>query len=313
MTLPVADMGRPGGGGIGRPPVVVGRGGAAGRGVDGGVEGAVGPPTRASAGRGAGSGRPLEMIGPELEIVRSLEIVAAGGASATGAGRATGAASACVGAGDAATAGSATGAAGSAAGGASATTGSGSATTSAGASATDAVSTETASTGAASTGAVVTVSASTGVCAAGCAATSGSTTGVTAGVSAGASAGAGAAASAGAGSAEATVSVLAAAFLAGLPAFSGSGGCSSRVRPSRTARRRTMSAYASANEEEWLLTGTPSALARSTVSALVMPSSCASSCTRMFFATLRFNLSLCAVSQGRRRSPPAQFVNSCRS
>ena len=37
-------------------------------------------------------------------------------------------------------------------------------------------------------------------------------------------------------------------------AFFGSSGCSSRVRPSRMALRRTWSAYASSSEEEWLLT-----------------------------------------------------------
>jgi hypothetical protein len=54
------------------------------------------------------------------------------------------------------------------------------------------------------------------------------------------------------------VASLAAAFLAGaffLDAFFGSSGCSSRVRPSRIAFRRTWSAYASSSEEEWLLTG----------------------------------------------------------
>ncbi len=42
------------------------------------------------------------------------------------------------------------------------------------------------------------------------------------------------------------------------PRPAGSGGCSSRVSPSRTARRRTMSAYASLSDDEWLFTGTPS-------------------------------------------------------
>ena len=72
---------------------------------------------------------------------------------------------------------------------------------------------------------------------------------------------------------------LAAAFFAGF----GSSGCSGRVRPSRMARRRTMSAYASLSDDEWLFTGTPSLTESSTASALVMPSSLASSCTRMFF------------------------------
>jgi hypothetical protein len=78
----------------------------------------------------------------------------------------------------------------------------------------------------------------------------------------------------------AAAAFLAAAFLTGF----GSSGCSSRVRPSRTARRRIMSAYASLSDDEWLFTGTPSADARSIASAFVIPSSLASSCTRMFFA-----------------------------
>ncbi len=73
---------------------------------------------------------------------------------------------------------------------------------------------------------------------------------------------------------------LAAAFLAGF----GSSGCSARVSPSRIARRRIMSAYASLSDDEWLFTGTPSFPARSIASAFVIPSSLASSCTLMFFA-----------------------------
>ena len=49
-----------------------------------------------------------------------------------------------------------------------------------------------------------------------------------------------------------------AAFLAG---FCGSSGCSSRIRPSRSALRRTRSAWASTMLDEWLLTPIPSALA----------------------------------------------------
>jgi hypothetical protein len=74
-------------------------------------------------------------------------------------------------------------------------------------------------------------------------------------------------------------------FAAGFVSSAGSSGCTSRMRPSRSARRRTMSAYASSRAEAWVLIGTPSVLQRSTVSALVMPSSFASSCTRIFFAT----------------------------
>ncbi len=304
MTLPVADVGRPGGGGIGRPLGVAGRGGAAGRGAAAGADGA---PTRASAGRGACSGRPLEMIGPWLEMVRSLEVGATAGAFAVavsgGAVTRAGATGAACGvsatAGTGSPAGSAATGAGSGAG-SDTTTGSGVATT--GVASTTGVST----TGGTSTGATGVGSATTGA------------VGVSTGATSATAATSGVLACSGGASTEASsvADEEAAAFLVGfvaLPGFSGSGGCASRVRPSRTARRRTMSAYASANDDEWLLTGTPSALARSTVSALVMPSSCASSCTRMFFATLRFNLSLCAVSQGRGRSPPAQFVNSCRS
>jgi hypothetical protein len=72
---------------------------------------------------------------------------------------------------------------------------------------------------------------------------------------------------------------LAAAFLASL----GSSGCSARVSPSRWARRRIMSAYASFRDEEGLLADKWSSPASSNVSALVIPSSLASSCSRMFF------------------------------
>jgi hypothetical protein len=70
---------------------------------------------------------------------------------------------------------------------------------------------------------------------------------------------------------------LAAAFLAGFFSGFGSSGCSSRVSPSRWARRRTMSAYASLRDEEWLFTGTPRTPQRSITSAFVIPSSLASS------------------------------------
>lgn len=71
---------------------------------------------------------------------------------------------------------------------------------------------------------------------------------------------------------------LAAAFLAGA---SGSSGCTSRTRPSRSALRRTRSACASTTLEEWLFTPIPSATHRSRVSLFVRPSSRASSYTRM--------------------------------
>ena len=72
---------------------------------------------------------------------------------------------------------------------------------------------------------------------------------------------------------------LATAFLG----FSGSGGCSARVSPSRSALRRTRSACGSSMLDEWLLTPMPSATERSSVSLFVIPSSLASSWSRMFF------------------------------
>ena len=57
-----------------------------------------------------------------------------------------------------------------------------------------------------------------------------------------------------------------------------------RISPSRSARRRTRSACASSMLDEWLFTPMPSATARSSVSLLVMPSSLASSWTRIFAA-----------------------------
>jgi hypothetical protein len=68
-------------------------------------------------------------------------------------------------------------------------------------------------------------------------------------------------------------------FLAGLA----SSGCSGRVRPSRSARRRSRSACASISVDEWLFTPTPIASHSAIISAFVIPSSLASSCTRMFF------------------------------
>jgi hypothetical protein len=89
------------------------------------------------------------------------------------------------------------------------------------------------------------------------------------------------------------VSIFAAAFFAGaflaadffaaafLTGASGSSGCTSRTSPSRSALRRTRSAWASTTLEEWLFTPIPSATHRSKVSLLVRPSSRASSYTRM--------------------------------
>ena len=80
---------------------------------------------------------------------------------------------------------------------------------------------------------------------------------------------------------------LAAAFLAG--AFltgAGSSGCSSRTRPSRSALRRTRSAWASSILDECVLTPMPRSTARSRVSLFVRPSSFASSWTRIFAANV---------------------------
>lgn len=88
---------------------------------------------------------------------------------------------------------------------------------------------------------------------------------------------------------------FAGAFFTGLD----SSGCSSRVRPSRSARRVTMSAYASAKDEDGPFAATPSTPQRSSTSALVIPSSFASSWILIFFAaTLRFNLSLSSLPHG---------------
>jgi len=72
----------------------------------------------------------------------------------------------------------------------------------------------------------------------------------------------------------------------GLPPLAGLGssGCSGRVRPSRSARRRTRSACASSIPEECVLTPIPNARERSRVSLFVIPSSLASSWTRIFAA-----------------------------
>lgn len=79
-----------------------------------------------------------------------------------------------------------------------------------------------------------------------------------------------------------TGAFFAAAFFSGFD----SSGCSSRTRPSRSARRRTRSACASMIDDEWLFTSIPMTRQRSTASLLVRPSSLASSWTRMFFGNL---------------------------
>jgi hypothetical protein len=66
-------------------------------------------------------------------------------------------------------------------------------------------------------------------------------------------------------------------------------GCSSRTRPSRSARRRTRSACASSIPEEWVFTPMPNLRHRSRHSLFVIPSSVASSWTRIFLAKTPYN------------------------
>ena len=95
-----------------------------------------------------------------------------------------------------------------------------------------------------------------------------------------------------AGAGATSLAVAAAAFLVLLRAgLGGSSGWTSRFRPSRSALRRTRSAWASSMLEEWLLTPMPRAMLRSSASLLVRPSSLASSWTRIFPATCAVSLS----------------------
>ena len=259
MGRPVADNGREGGGGMGRP---VDETGPAGRGGGTAPPGASGRPGgagvvgRAAGGGGAagrpGVGRPLEMNPPRGVSPVASAVPAAAGAAGAGA--------------------STTGA----------TVGSGVVGAGAGVSATCGV---IGATGVSSTTSVVSVAFF---------ATAFFATAFFAG-------------SFLAGSFFA-VSFLAAAFFAGFSAASssffataffataffavvffsglGSSGCSSRIRPSRSARWRTRSACCSMIDDEWLFTSMPIDMQRSTASLLVRPSSLASSWTRMFFAKL---------------------------
>jgi hypothetical protein len=140
------------------------------------------------------------------------------------------------------------------------------------------------------------LAARAGASASGASALAAAGAGVSAGTGVSAGAGSGpalapalAAGAAAAGLAPDRVSALAAALLpplaglAGLACF-GSSGCSVRVRPSRSARRRTRSACASSMPEECVLTPMPNARERSSVSLFVIPSSLASSWTRIFAA-----------------------------
>lgn len=83
-------------------------------------------------------------------------------------------------------------------------------------------------------------------------------------------------------------------FLVG---FGSSSGCTSRLRPSRSALRRARSACASSMLEEWLLTPIPSPTHRSSVSLLVSPSSLASSWSLILAAKLKCSFGSMKVLQ----------------
>lgn len=119
-----------------------------------------------------------------------------------------------------------------------------------------------------------------GVSAAGGSAAGGSAAGTSIAGGSGASATGSAAGSSGAGAGSAAF------FLDDFLAAAGSSGCWSRIRPSRSALRRTRSAWASSIPDECVLTPIPSSSARSRVSLLVRPSSFASSWTRIFAANV---------------------------
>ncbi len=292
MGRPEADTGRltPGGGGMGRPEAETGRGApgagaapgpgrpgaAGGRGAPpwgGGPAGRCGACGAADAagrcgGMPWGSGRAATDDG-RCSLVIGRELTTRRGSSAGGAAGAAGSAAAA----------GATGAAGAAgaasAAGAGAGAGAGVGASAAGA--TGAGSTAGAGAGAGSgagAGAGATTSA-TGAGAAGAASES-------AGASDESTRLAPLAFLAGASPSGLAAAFFAAVFLAGLA----SSGCSGRVSPSRSARRRNRSAWASMIDEDWLLASTPITLHRSSTSVLVIPSSFASSCTRMFFAKL---------------------------
>ena len=313
MTLPLGDNGRPGGGGTGLPLGNRGRTGAVG-----------GPPAAASdaADPGAGSGGRPSASG------RALEILRAAGSAATGAERGSGS-----GARDAGVAGGVEETVGDS------PTGSrpSAAATTASAALIDVDTGGAASGGAGATGfdtggAGWAVGVGSEVSAAGSSAgnaggsEAGSTPTARASGSAGASTAAGAsvladcffAAAFLAGVFLAAAFFLAGAFLAAVFSFAGaffaavfltgfgSSGCSSRVKPSRSARRATMSEYASASEDEGPFAATPSTPQRSRTSWFVIPSSLASSWILIFFAaTLRFNLSQSGF--------PRRCANQCTS
>ena len=139
-----------------------------------------------------------------------------------------------------------------------------------------------ASAGAAAAGTMTSGSSATGASGSGAGAGAGAgTTGTGAGSTAAGSSISGSATATAAGSVAPAFFVVFAAAFTGFAGFS-STGCSARISPSRSARRRTRSACASSMLDEWLFTPIPSATARSSVSLLVIPSSLASSWRRIF-------------------------------
>jgi hypothetical protein len=269
MTLPDGDNGRPGGGGMTLPDGDNGRPGGVGGLALAGASPRASPGTgrveemRRDASVGVEAGGAVGACGAAGAVLAA----AAGTSGATGAGDSTGAGA---GVGEDTTAGR-----GGAAGGVSDGVTGAAAGAGAGAGA-DGASGAGATAGSDTTGAETT--------GAGASAGAGGASASTGGAS-GALEGAGAGASGFALAGSSVVVVLAA--LVALVALTGLGssGCSSRIRPSRAARRRTMSQYASCSDDEWLLAAIPRSWHKSRVSLFVIPSSFASSCNRMFFAT----------------------------
>jgi hypothetical protein len=133
--------------------------------------------------------------------------------------------------------------------------------------------------------------AAAGGCAAGADSAGAGATGAAAagaaGVGAGVGVGAGATSGAGAGVATGLATGLGAGAGAGSALGSGAGsGSGSRMSPSRSALRRTRSAWASSMLDECVFTAMPRSMLRSRVSLLERPSSLASSWTRIFAANV---------------------------
>ncbi len=99
----------------------------------------------------------------------------------------------------------------------------------------------------------------------------------------------------------------AAAFLVG---GAGSSGWTGRRRPSRSAFRRARSAWASSMDDEWLLTPMPRDRQRSSASLLVIPSSCASSYTRIFFGNGCYCPSIMSYMPARTYDPLSSHITS---